>query len=410
MTNIYGFDFFSNMPDECLRVKPCPTGASSETQSFDSTASWSRSFSSSFGLDASGGADGVSASVSASTGTDFKSSASSNKNSFLFKAYNRQACYELLSTCQTNRDYLDPSMFNALDSLELFKTDATTMGYWVETFIRLYGSHVIVASEHGAQIQTLASIDSSCHSSSDCLKASMCAKGSYMTAVDAGVCDSTESCDLSEGCKDAYSKSCVVSGGEASENINLCDGDKPDAVKQFLQSGEMQSGSSVISYTFKPASEILHAMGFGDASWSLRKATEFNTCTSPRVWVEVEDGESYCQCQLECQNGGMLDEETCTCKCIGDDLHGFSGMDCSGSYGKCQPGAGSGNWGDAIKCSEQNRCGSWWDSSACGNTEMCCLSWNSGSCCPFGSVCNCGTGFGGWCDCVSENSFLDFLV
>merc|ERR1712007_361229 len=54
-------------------------------------------------------------------------------------------------------------------------------------------------------------------------------------------------------------------------------------------------------------------------------------------------GEFGCQCVRQCANGGVLDVDSCTCKCPGDHRHGWTGPDCREEYGSCQAGDGSTN-------------------------------------------------------------------
>merc|ERR1712135_189764 len=61
----------------------------------------------------------------------------------------------------------------------------------------------------------------------------------------------------------------------------------------------------------------------------------------------------------DCDNGGTLDLESCTCSCKGDSLHGFHGSRCEKSYGTCQPGKGTSKFWAASQCREAGICRTW---------------------------------------------------
>merc|ERR1712183_491071 len=116
--------------------------------------------------------------------------------------------------------------------------------------------------------------------------------------------------------------------------------------------------------------------------------------------------EFSCQCTLECQNGGTLDADTCSCKCRGNIFHGRTGADCSDTYGKCQPGDGTHNMAQAIMCAENNACATGASKQICRETDVCCMTSFGATCCPFGDTCNCGA-FG--CTCEGPANVLNFL-
>jgi len=107
-------------------------------------------------------------------------------------------------------------------------------------------------------------------------------------------------------------------------------------------------------------------------------------------------------CLLECQNGGSLDADSCTCACLGDENHGWTGDDCSETYGKCARGEGSSRTPSAKgrACNGDNWCGGIERSETCADTEVCCNRDEGGLCCPSGSTCNCFAAGWRFCQCV----------
>jgi len=110
-------------------------------------------------------------------------------------------------------------------------------------------------------------------------------------------------------------------------------------------------------------------------------------------------GDFGCQCIRQCANGGSLDVSGCTCKCRGDEKHGWTGPNCWETYGSCQPGPGTGNVDAARKCRTTNTCASSFHVDHCKPTEVCCASTFGTKCCPFGSKCSCSLS---QCSCVSQ--------
>merc|ERR1740121_2264790 len=100
-------------------------------------------------------------------------------------------------------------------------------------------------------------------------------------------------------------------------------------------------------------------------------------------------GEFGCQCARKCENGGVLDVDSCTCKCPGDHRHGWMGPDCREEYGSCQAGDGSTNKEAARQCVVKNKCDTFQSKAQCGSTEVCCAAHYGTTCCPFGSSCDC---------------------
>lgn len=401
--SVFGFDFLLKMPDECLRPQPCQHGMHVESQLFDTTESWEKHFARSFGLDVSLGWGGIQASVAASTGDSFDDSGTTERNYFYHTVCNRKACYELSSECLMNPIYLNPRIKSVLARLSKGKYDAQNMADWVKQYVRLYGTHVVVASQHGAQVQSLTSQVSTCHASDECLKKQMCGKVGYMEKISSEICSNNTKCDKEDSCSEEFTDTCVVRGGSVDSSVSVCSKGTPvssDDVQAFLTSGDMSSGSSAIGFKFMPMSQLFMYMGMTAEADTLEKAAAFHACKAPRFeWTE----EHGCRCSLHCENGGVLDKTTCACKCAGDAKHGFTGPTCAATYGKCQPGPGTGNPFQAAMCAKSNYCSSWYNKKQCGPTEVCCLTAMKGKCCPFGSSCDCGSSN---CKCVAPPSAM----
>eukprot|EP00933_Yihiella_yeosuensis_P022312 TRINITY_DN1755_c0_g1_i1.p2 TRINITY_DN1755_c0_g1~~TRINITY_DN1755_c0_g1_i1.p2 ORF type:complete len:278 (+),score=45.37 TRINITY_DN1755_c0_g1_i1:1078-1911(+) len=100
-------------------------------------------------------------------------------------------------------------------------------------------------------------------------------------------------------------------------------------------------------------------------------------------------GEFGCRCIRKCENGGVLDMNTCTCKCRGNALHGWTGPECKETYGRCQAGPGSKSAYVARTCAVHNRCDSLYTKHLCSPTDVCCATDFGTTCCPYGSQCYC---------------------
>jgi hypothetical protein len=184
----------------------------------------------------------------------------------------------------------------------------------------------------------------------------------------------------------------------------LCAKDTPlSDLSAFLDSGDMTSSSSAIHYDLSPISDVLEFMGYSAESAMLTKASEYHACLSPRFsWVQFDSGDYGCQCALTCENGGSLDAQSCTCSCVGDEDHGWTGSTCASTYGHCVAGAGNGLPSAGTSCEQTGLCASTLHSYECDVTEVCCMSDMDGKCCPYGNSCYCPF-LGGNCDCVAPS-------
>merc|ERR1712190_18810 len=237
--------------------------------------------------------------------------------------------------------------------------DEPTMKAWEMQFIGRFGTHVSVASQHGAQIESLTSLDSSCRASSTCLRRQACMGFEFLSYADVDLCGNSSACEMHEGCDTMFESNCVVKGGDRSDVSNsLCteNASKSD-MSAFLASGNMTDPSSAFGVTFKSISEVLSQMNMSKEASVLEKAVEYHGCEAPtHAWVANVTGHYGCSCTLKCSNGGELDEKSCTCKCRGDQWHGWHGATCTDTYGQCQMGLDSGNARNARKCAVSGKC------------------------------------------------------
>eukprot|EP00927_Polykrikos_kofoidii_P020397 TRINITY_DN19662_c0_g1_i1.p1 TRINITY_DN19662_c0_g1~~TRINITY_DN19662_c0_g1_i1.p1 ORF type:complete len:475 (+),score=75.25 TRINITY_DN19662_c0_g1_i1:216-1427(+) len=388
------------MPESCFFKVDCPHVSETVHNDYKSTQEWASHVKQSFGLEGSATIEEIGVTLSASYGSSSDVTRGSDKSSFYVETYNRQACYSMSSDCISNPTYLDPSVMQVASGLSTNATDDHAMEPWVQSFIKRFGSHISVASEHGAKIRSLTSVALQTQTSSDCLKQSACAGLSYLVDS-AKLCEDGSKCEMHKGAESTLHTSCVIVGGDAQSVAvdSICSKDaKQEDVEKFLKSGDMTAGSSVIRYTLKPIADVIRFMGNPAAASALEKAVEYHACSAPRYsWTSDGNGQFGCQCVLSCENGAALDADSCTCKCRGDAAHGWDGQTCHDTYGTCQPGRGSGNPGSVGQCSIDNTCSSWTDHNYCQATDMCCLTDFGGTCCPFGSSCSCGVGS---CRCV----------
>merc|ERR1712136_581207 len=231
---------------------------------------------------------------------------------------------------------------------------------WVQNFVKQFGTHTNVGSQHGASIKLLNSVESQCEYSAACLQQNACVNMSYVAQFGGDVCNNPSTCThVLSSCSDLMKSSCVVSGGDPSVvATNLCAKDTPTSdLSAFLDSGDMTSGSSAIHYDLSPISDVLQFMGYSDESAMLTKASEY---------------------------------------------HGCSGSTCASTYGHCVAGAGNGLPSAGTTCEQTNVCASKLHSHECDVTEVCCMSDMDGKCCPYGNSCYCPF-LGGTCDCVAPS-------
>merc|ERR1712137_395355 len=400
-----------DLSDDCLREQPCSHGMKTELQNFHSTKSWEKHFGHEFGLEVGGAWGDFAASVSASQGTAFEKSAVEERTYTLLKMAKRKGCYEIKTNCLMDKSKLNPLVTTKMTQIQSMTNggmDEDSMKLWSEHFLGLIGTHVVVASEHGAKVTQLVSVQNSMKASSDCLRAKACASAKWAEYVNFSICGGHNNCDMREDNRDEIHDECVAKGGASDSHINVCDPkcSQPD-FDEFLNGGDLESGNSAISFTFMPWHKLLMYMDMWKESKILKKALEYHSCSGNRKWIKGANGQHSCQCAVTCKNGGKLIKDTCTCECKGDLFHGFKGVECEEDFGSCQAGPNTGNKNAASKCTLDNVCASGLWNARCKNTEVCCLTDFKGQCCPFGSSCDCGANS---CKCVAPRELPAFML
>jgi len=324
------------------------------------------------------------------------------------RLYKRGACYQLRGECAYDAKYLNPEALTLLQGLPVGRDDADAMQEWEENFIRRYGTHASLGSEHGAQVRATASSSSKSRSMEWYLKNAVAAEVSVDWGAAGGSMgfNMSEEEDVSRRTEEvSYSTRCATVGGDPAA-LSPCINQRStqsnaQAVEAKLQDfwtpSDLSTGQSAFSLYLKEVTDILGNMGHHNHSRAMRKAVEYHMCQAPHFsWAALDDGaEHACTCSLECKNGGTLDVSKCECSCPSDNYHGWTGADCSESWGSCQMGANSGNKDPARRCPVDNTCASPLWSAACHSTEVCCLTHFAGKCCPFGYSCNCDVEFRG---------------
>jgi len=300
-------------------------------------------------------------------------------------------------------DYLQSAFLDRLEALPTGSPyTAERMESWKASFIQRFGTHVTMASSHGALVHSLASADSRFESSSACLNSDLCLNFGWVNAnAKLELCSQTSQCDNKTRNSQSDTSSCVALGGDPALQSQICRKDVDQStLDAWFAGGDMQAGSSAYRFSFMPISEFLTNVDFAkyfEVSRTLEKAVEYSNCRmNDNPPVQSWDG-SGCRCVRQCANGGVLDEATCTCKCRGNLQHGWKGPECRESYGSCQAGPGTGNPGAARRCPATGQCNSWYSQKKCKNTDVCCATNFGTTCCSFGSSCKCSATE---CQCV----------
>lgn len=409
MQNLGGESLFgSHMPASCFREVGCRHAHSFKSQHFSSVETWSNYYGSSLGLKISGGFNGFSGSIDASTGSTASSSGDVSKRISYATTMSQRACYTLIRDehCAYNKSNLQPAFLERLAALPQ-GDDLTPQNLeaWKASFIQRFGTHLVTSSSHGAMVQSLVAVDTRSEEGSSCMDSGLCLKFGWMSSVGVELCGKTSSCDNSSRSSESEKFTCVALGGDSSLQSKICQADvSRQTVDAWLEGGDLQAGSSAYRFSFMPISEFLTNVDFDEyyeAAQALSKATAYSNCRiGENPPVQVWDG-SACRCVRACSNGGTLDPSTCTCKCRGNAKHGWQGPDCKESYGRCQRGSGSSGTPTARKrnCNNNNWCGGIERSATCSNAQVCCNRDEGGICCPHGSTCDCW-GSGRFCRCL----------
>jgi len=392
--------FARHMPGSCFKEADCRHAHAFKETNFDSVESWSSYFSNSFGLGLSGGYGGISASVDASMGTSVGSSGQVSKRLSHAVRSSQRKCYRLIRDdgCAYNRSNLQPAFLERLASLPLGEPyTVENMEVWKTAFIQRFGTHLTLTSSHGALVQSLASVDARSEMTSDCMASSFCLKFGWVGAGNAGLslCSNSSRCDNSSRSSNSQRSTCVAIGGDPALQSQICNKDVPrETMDSWLLGGSVNEGSSVYRYSFMPIADFLTNVDWNEynkAAVTLERAVEYSNCPLGESPPAFAWEESKCKCVRQCQNGGTLDANTCTCKCNGNAKQGWTGPSCTESYGSCQPGVGTGNPGAARRCPNDGKCASWYDSHICKPTDVCCATNFGTTCCPFGSSCQCNS-------------------
>jgi hypothetical protein len=401
--NVYPTEFYRlDVSDDCFRQRMCSHAEVVETNFFDSVTEFSKSFYSSFGIELSGKFMGIEGSLSASVERSLAQHGERTKAILELRMYKRSGCYQMREVCAFDPASLNPKVMEVLSQLPVDSDNATSMAVWEESFIKRFGTHVSLGSEHGAQVRAVATSSSNQQGTEHFLKNALKAEISLEWGEVGGAFgvesknEDVNSRNLQEA---SYSVRCSSVGGNVSA-MSPCikvDESKTNTqvttveqrLKNFFTPDDVDDGKSVFSMYLKDMSDVFNHMGLSNYSWAMFKAAEYHRCADPFVWRQGADGRSSCQCALTCKNGGKLDADSCACKCPADEFHGWTGVDCSQPFGSCQVGANSGNQAAARKCVIDNTCGSPIWKAACHSTEVCCLTHFKGACCPFGHTCDC---------------------
>jgi len=326
-------------------------------------------------------------------------------------AQNKQRCHSLVSECFRGSGIveLNPDFKNALDDLPVNYTglDEEVLSTYRSNILAVHGTHICHRTDNGAMMKRFASIEASGESQAECLFAEMCVTLKAM-GFSAASCDNQKSCSVAKQFDSMYHHVCsALGGGEGFIATSLCQPTSSVADRwKFLNSGDLDDARSVIQMYFTPLDEVARWYDYDEQKVNtLKKAIEYHQCVDSPVWAwDTSSGTGQCKCIRRCENGGVLDPNTCTCKCRSDLHHGWTGSDCTETFGTCQPGLGTGNPRAAGKCIYQNGYCSSADAGVtrtmCQATDVCCLTDFKGRCCPFGSRCSCGSND---CQCVFNN-------
>jgi hypothetical protein len=414
--NVYPTEFYRlDLNDTCFRRRTCSRTEVVETNFFDSITDFSRSFYSSFGIQLSGKFMGIEGSLSASMQKSMAQHGESTKAILEMRIYKRGGCYQMRGECAFDPGSLNPKVLDIIESLPVDSDNATVMALWDERFIQRFGTHVSLGSEHGAQVRAIATSDSNQEGMERFLKSALQADISLDWGEHVGgelsISSQNEEVDERSLAETSYSVRCSAIGGDPAAPSPCIKVEQSktqteahvveDSLRGFFQPEDLDDGRSVFSMYLKEMADIFNHMGYSKYFHTLTKANEYHRCRWPFHWAKTGEEEHGCKCHLTCQNGGEVDEESCTCKCPADEFHGWTGADCSQPFGMCQVGPNSGNQGAARNCAVDNTCASPLWKAACHSTEVCCLTHFDGACCPFGHSCDCNVNS---CRCVPPPS------
>lgn len=406
--------FKSDFPAKCFEEADCTAKSGFDSTSSSDVRSWAKNFGSSFGLDMSGSYNSVSGSISSSMGSDSSGNGQVIDKIVSVQWTSARKCKRLVRTtdCALNPKFVVADFINSIEKLLPIGSpfSADRLSQWKETFIQRYGTHYTIESVHGAMIKAIANSHYTDSVSQECLDSSLCLGLGFVSAKGDGkgdFCYKENQCSSQKNASTNSHVKCIAIGGQINLQSKMCGSSIPAGDQDtFLGGGDLDAGSSVISFKFKPISDFLRNLDpkYEDAAKTLEKAVEFANCRISKEGMQAWRQEG-CVCLRKCENGGTLDETDCTCKCRKDDWHGWKGPNCEQTFGSCKEGPGTGNPHAAWECRGSNICASATYQRNCKPTDVCCTTDFGVTCCDFGQSCNCG-----WSSCNCEGpSGLNFL-
>jgi len=338
------------LPASCFVKSAFCNRAPSGTRRFDSVSHWAREYATSFGLGASFPFSGMAASIKGSLGVDGSASVQTSRHITHFSKVDQRSCFTLQKgpRCASNSAYLQADFMERLHWLNQSVGSPYTekhMQRWNKVFLTRFGTHISMETYHGAKLQALASADSQSAASSSCMDFQLCLGVNLLNVTGAVICPKRSSCDGVEQRTHDFKATCSALGGDPDLRHEICSG-KPssETFNKWFGGVDDESGSSVIGTKLEPLSDFvqnLDSLQYYQHAMTIEKAIEFRSCRlgAGESWEAGKDGEFGCKCMLECRNGGTLDKDTCSCRCPGTAMHGWTGIECGEHYNKCQSGA-----------------------------------------------------------------------
>jgi len=275
MQSLRGESLFArHMPGSCFREADCGHAHNFKSERFDSVETWSNYLSNSFGLGISGGYGGLSGSIDASMGSTTGGSGRVSKRLAYAVKTSQRRCYRLIrdNHCAFNRSNLQPEFLERLAALPKGgDLGPESMEVWKASFLRRFGTHVAMSSNHGALVQSLSSVDSRSDLSSACQDSSLCRQFGWTApaaaAGDASVnlCSQSSSCENSSSSSESERSTCVALGGDPALQHKMCMASVSEQTfDSWLQGGDLQAGSSAYRFSFMPMWEFLTNVDFAE--------------------------------------------------------------------------------------------------------------------------------------------------
>jgi hypothetical protein len=348
-------DFYRpDIPDACFQKWPCPRTEAAEAKFFDSVADFSRSFYSSFGIRLEGRLMDIEGSLSFSMQKSLAQYGESTRGILDVRISKRASCYHMRGECAFDPGSLNPIVLDVIETLPVDSADAKTMALWDKRFIQRFGTHVSLDSVHGTQVKIIATSNSNQEGMEHFLRSAL---HGYISSDwgehiggELAISPKSEELDNRSLAEISYSVRCSAIGGSTAQSpcikVEQLKTDTEahvvgDRLNDFLLSESSNDGSSILSMFLEEMADVLDRMGYTNHSRTLTKASEYRRCRWPFHWAKIGEGEHGCKCQLTCQNGGEIDDGSCTCKPPSDELRGWTGANRSQPLGACQVGPAS---------------------------------------------------------------------